>query len=128
MQAGLGVCSLEECAARVVATIVSRPSLSLIVIDGGSKTFATDVQPGTKPLNLGGFGCIVGYPSAVLERLYEEHGMLTVREDEELKVADLLEFIPNHICSTVNLHKVIYTESENGVLEEMRVEARGKVQ
>ncbi|MDQ3792752.1 MAG: alanine racemase, partial [Actinomycetota bacterium] len=59
MQVRLGACSLEECAATVAATVVSRPSNDLVIIDGGSKTFATDVQPGTKPLNLKGFGHVV---------------------------------------------------------------------
>jgi D-serine deaminase-like pyridoxal phosphate-dependent protein len=54
MQAHLGACSLDECAATVVCTVVSRPSGDLAVIDGGSKTFATDVPPGAEPLNLEG--------------------------------------------------------------------------
>jgi D-serine deaminase-like pyridoxal phosphate-dependent protein len=54
MQARLGACSLDECAATVVCTVVSRPHEDLAVIDGGSKTFATDVQPGIEPLNLEG--------------------------------------------------------------------------
>ena len=62
MQARLGACSLEECAATVVCTVVSRPHEDLAVIDGGSKTFATDVQPGIEPLNLEGFGHVVGHP------------------------------------------------------------------
>src|SRR5215204_4136537 len=81
MQARLGVCSLDECAAMVVCTVVSRPARDLAIIDGGSKTFATDVAPGAEPLNLEGYGHIVGYPDAVLERLTEEHGMLSLDED-----------------------------------------------
>lgn len=76
MHARLGACSLEESAATVVASVVSRPSEDLAIIDGGSKTFATDVPPGTRPLSLEGFGHLVGYPNAVLGRLTEEHGML----------------------------------------------------
>ncbi len=52
MQARFGVCELEDCAAKVISTIISTPSEDLIIIDGGSKTFATDVQPGTAPLEL----------------------------------------------------------------------------
>src|SRR5215210_2825588 len=48
MQARLGACSLDECAAVVVCTVVSRPTPDLIIIDGGSKTFATDVGPGAE--------------------------------------------------------------------------------
>jgi D-serine deaminase-like pyridoxal phosphate-dependent protein len=127
MQARLGACSLEECAAVVVCTVVSRPTSDLAVIDGGSKTFATDVAPGAEPLNLEGYGHVVGYPDAVLERLTEEHGMLSVDEDCDLEVGDALQIIPNHICSTVNLHDEVYLVGEDGVVEETRVAARGKV-
>jgi len=128
MQARLGACSLEECAATVVCTVVSRPREDLAVIDGGSKTFATDVQPGTGPLNLEGFGYVVGHPGAVLERLTEEHGMLAVTGEHDLGVGDTLRIIPNHVCSTVNLHDAVYMAGRDGAVEELRVAARGKVQ
>jgi D-serine deaminase-like pyridoxal phosphate-dependent protein len=127
MQARLGACSLDECAAMVVCTVVSRPARDLAIIDGGSKTFATDVAPGTEPLNLEGYGHIVGYPDAVLERLTEEHGMLSVDEDCDLQVGDTVQVIPNHICSTVNLHDAVYLVGEDGAVEETLVAARGKV-
>jgi D-serine deaminase-like pyridoxal phosphate-dependent protein len=127
MQARLGACSLGECAATVVCTVVSRPSEDLAVIDGGSKTFATDVQPGTDPLNLEGFGHVAGYPGAVLERLTEEHGMLAVTGEHDLGVGDTLRIIPNHVCSTVNLHDALYLAGRDGTVEEVRVAARGKV-
>jgi D-serine deaminase-like pyridoxal phosphate-dependent protein len=128
MQARLGACSLEECAAAVVATVVSRPSRDLAVIDGGSKTFATDVPPKTKPLDLQGFGHVLEYPDVSLERLTEEHGMLAVNADHDLKVGDTLHVIPNHVCSTVNLHDAVYLKVENSTVEELQVSARGKVQ
>jgi D-serine deaminase-like pyridoxal phosphate-dependent protein len=127
MQARLGVCSLDECAAVVVCTVVSRPARDLAIIDGGSKTFATDVAPGAEPLNLEGYGHVVGYPDAVLERLTEEHGMLSVDEDCDLQVGDTVQVIPNHICSTVNLHDAVYLVGEDGAVEETLVAARGKV-
>jgi D-serine deaminase-like pyridoxal phosphate-dependent protein len=127
MQARLGACSLDECAAVVVCTVVSRPTPDLAVIDGGSKTFATDVVPGAEPLSLEGYGHVVGYPDAVLERLTEEHGMLSVDEDCDLEVGDTLQIIPNHICSTVNLHDEVYLVGEDGGVEETPVAARGKV-
>jgi D-serine deaminase-like pyridoxal phosphate-dependent protein len=127
MQARLGACSLDECAAVVACTVVSRPARNLAIIDGGSKTFATDVAPGAEPLNLEGYGHVVGYPDAVLERLTEEHGMLSVDEDCDLQVGDTVQVIPNHICSTVNLHDAVYLVGEDGVVEETLVAARGKV-
>ena len=127
MQAHLGACSLDECAATVVCTVVSRPSEDLAVIDGGSKTFATDVPPGAEPLNLKGFGHVVGYPGVVLERLTEEHGMLALDRGCDLQVGDTLQVIPNHICSTVNLHDEVYLLDEGDTVQEVRVAARGKV-
>jgi D-serine deaminase-like pyridoxal phosphate-dependent protein len=127
MQARMGSCSFDDCAAEVVATVVSRPTGDLAVIDGGSKTFATDVQPGGEPLNLVGFGEVVGHPEAILERLTEEHGMISLHGESGLRVGDTLRIIPNHVCSTVNLHDAFYLTGEDGTVEEVAVAARGKV-
>jgi D-serine deaminase-like pyridoxal phosphate-dependent protein len=128
MQVRLGACSLEECAATVAATVVSRPSNDLAIIDGGSKTFATDVQPGTRPLDLEGFGHVVGYPDAVLERLTEEHGMLRVSKGCDLGVGDTLRIVPNHVCSTVNLHNEVFFANGTGTVKQVEVSARGKLE
>lgn len=128
MQAKMGASLLEECAGTILATIVSRPSADLVIIDGGSKTFATDIQPNTEPLNLRGFGHVVGYPDVVFERLTEEHGMLKVKPHHKFKVGDTVRIIPNHICSTVNLHNQVYIASSDGGIEELQVLARGKLE
>ena len=128
MQVRLGACSFEECAATVAVTVVSRPSKDLAIVDGGSKTFATDVPPDREPLNLKGFGHVVGYPHAVLERLTEEHGMLRVTAGDALKVGDTLQIIPNHVCSTVNLHDEVDFVDESGATERVVVAARGKLE
>ena len=127
MQAALGVCSLSDCALRVLVTVASRPRPDLAIIDGGSKTFATDVQPKAAPLNLSGFGHVVGHPGAVLERVTEEHGMLSVDEDSDLRVGDTVEIIPNHVCSTVNLHDEVYVLATDGSTKKVPVAARGMV-
>lgn len=126
MQARLGACSLDDCAASVVATVVSRPREDLAIVDGGSKTFATDVQPGTPPLNLSGFGHVVGHPDAVLERVTEEHGMMRVDKNSDLGVGDEVRIIPNHVCSTVNFHnEVLLTERDDA--RRLEVAARGRL-
>ncbi|MNI12206.1 D-threo-3-hydroxyaspartate dehydratase [compost metagenome] len=130
MQAQFGVCRLDNCAGSVRVTVVSRPSADLAIIDGGSKTFATDVQPNTAPLQLVGFGHIVGLEDAVFERMSEEHGMLKlgpVAQAANLQVGDQLDIIPNHICSTVNLHNHVIL-SRNGVLERVPVLGRGMLE
>jgi D-serine deaminase-like pyridoxal phosphate-dependent protein len=69
----------------------------------------------------------VGHPGAVLERVNEEHGMLSVDEDSDLRVGDTVEIIPNHVCSTVNLHDEVYVLAADGSTEKVRVAARGMV-
>ncbi|BBI33428.1 alanine racemase [Cohnella abietis] len=127
MQAKLDATTLDQCAGTILATVVSRPSPDYVVIDGGSKTFATDVQPNTQPLNLQGFGHIVGAPDAVLERLSEEHGVIRVNGDQPWKVGDQIQIIPNHICSTVNLHNDVYwVDGER--IEKVKVLGRGMLE
>lgn len=104
----MGLCELRDVAARVRVTVVSVPTPHRAIVDGGSKTFATDVQPGKAPLNLVGFGEIVGYPKAVLERMNEEHGIIVSEVPHGWRVGDTIEIIPNHICSTVNLHNTVW--------------------
>ncbi|MFF2483307.1 alanine racemase [Paenibacillus sp. NPDC058071] len=128
MQVGFGVCAFDDCAGAVWVTVVSRPSAELIVVDGGSKTFATDVQPNNPPLHLRGFGHIIGDEHAVLERMNEEHGMIRIAADSAYRVGDRIAIIPNHICSTVNLHNFVYWEESDGLLRKTPIAARGMLE
>lgn len=128
MQAELGVSSLDECAAIVWATVISRPAPDRIIIDGGSKTFATDIQPGKPPLHMKGFGHIVGDPDAVFERMNEEHGVIIIRPETTYAVGDRIMIIPNHICSTINLHNYVIVKQSDGQLHKAAVAARGLLQ
>lgn len=126
MQAAFGAMNVDECAAFVVVTVVSRPSPDLIVVDGGSKTFATDVQLNAAPLYLEGFGRVLSHPEAVFERMTEEHGMIRILPETNIDIGDELHILPNHICSTVNLHNFAYMR-RNGGLTHVDIAARGKL-
>lgn len=130
MQLRYGVCGPEDCAATVRVTVVSRPAPDLAIIDGGSKTFATDVQPNTQPLALQGFGQILGLEDALFERMTEEHGMLKLgplAQAAGVRVGDVLHLIPNHICSTINLHNRVYFR-RGDLFEPSPVLARGMLE
>jgi D-serine deaminase-like pyridoxal phosphate-dependent protein len=89
------------------------------------------VQPNTVPLALVGFGHVLGLEDAILERLSEEHGMLRLgpaAQAADLKVGDRLSIIPNHICSTVNLHNTVVLRHEDGTLERTPVLGRGMLE
>jgi D-serine deaminase-like pyridoxal phosphate-dependent protein len=116
--------SLEECAAWVLATVVSRPAEGRAVIDAGSKTFSSDRAAGGEEH---GYGIVKGRPELVLARLTEEHGVLEIAgPGPELRVGDRLAIVPNHICTAVNLTDVLYGVREGRVVSEIAVAARGR--
>jgi len=121
-------CTLADCAAKVLTSVVSAPSNKLAVIDGGNKTFSTDCQPNNSPYFMKGYGLIEGVEDYALTRLTEEHGMLSAINDDaaRLEPGKLLTVIPNHVCTTINLHNKVYFVSGETV-EEAVVEGRGMV-
>ena len=121
-------CTLADCAAKVLTTVVSAPSNKLAVIDGGNKTFSTDCQPNNPPYYMKGYGLIEEIEDYALTRLTEEHGMITAINDDAVRLepGKLLTVIPNHVCTTINLHNKVYFISEETV-EEVVVEGRGMV-
>lgn len=131
MQARFGACGADDCAGTVRVTVVSRPAPDLAIVDGGSKTFATDVPPNAEPLRLEGFGHVNELPDAVLERLSEEHGMLRLgprAQAANVRVGDVLHIVPNHICSTVNLHNRVTFRMPDGRFATVPVLARGMLE
>ncbi|MBW3623961.1 MAG: alanine racemase [Armatimonadetes bacterium] len=118
-------CAPEECALAVAVTVVSTSIPGQIVIDGGSKTFSYD------RLALGGegFGLCVENPSLVLSIMNEEHGYVDVSQSERrYRVGDRLHFIPNHVCTCVNLHDTFAVHRDGQVEGVWAVDARGRVQ
>jgi D-serine deaminase-like pyridoxal phosphate-dependent protein len=95
------------------------------IVDGGSKTFSSDrYQAG----NGNGFGLVKEDHSVEIERLSEEHGHLNItRSERRYRVGDRLSVIPNHVCTTVNMHDEIYGVRGERVETVWRVEGRGKV-
>lgn len=123
---GVGVAEIEDCALSVIATVVSTSVSGRAIIDGGSKTFSSDrhlAGDGT------GFGIIKIDPDAELEQLSEEHGHLNIaRSTHNYRVGERLAIIPNHVCSTVNMHNRIYGVRGELVETVWEVAGRGKVQ
>jgi D-serine deaminase-like pyridoxal phosphate-dependent protein len=121
-------CTLADCAVKILTSVVSVPSNKLAVIDGGNKTFSTDHQPNSHPYYMKGFGLIQGIEDYDLTRLTEEHGMITTSNEDtnKLEPGKLLTVIPNHVCTTINLHNKVFLLSGEKV-EEAVVEGRGMV-
>jgi D-serine deaminase-like pyridoxal phosphate-dependent protein len=121
-----GACSLEDCAASILTTVVSTAVSGQMIIDGGSKTFSSDrcVMPDTP-----GFGYFPDEPGAVLERMNEEHGYVNLAgAKRSWKIGDRIRVLPNHICVAMNLHETVYGVQGEDVVAAWRVEGRGKLQ
>ena len=126
MQVALGVAKPEDCALTVMATVISRPTKQRAVIDAGSKVFALDKGVHGKDM-MSGFGMVLG-KKAILARLSEEHGVMSVHANEDLEVGDIVRIIPNHACTVVNLFDKAYGIKGSEIVEEFKIAARGKSQ
>ena len=122
---GVSAASFDDCALSVLVTVVSTSVSNHAVIDGGSKTFSSDRYQAEDGR---GFGFIKEDPAAEIERFSEEHGHINLsRSDRKYSVGERLMVIPNHVCSTVNLHDEIYGVKGDRVETVWQVAARGKV-
>jgi D-serine deaminase-like pyridoxal phosphate-dependent protein len=122
----LGVCTLDECAARVIATVISTPERNKLVIDAGSKTLSSDRNAANPDA---GFGYLPMFPHAKVYRLSEEHGEIQLSDEDMAnatppKVGDRLWLIPNHICVCINLQNQFYLH-DGAQLKMLPVDARG---
>lgn len=122
---GVSAATLDDCALSVLVTVVSTSVAGRAVIDGGSKTFSSDTYHAEHGR---GFGIVKEDPRADVERLSEEHGHLNVSQsDRRYNVGDRLMIIPNHVCTTVNMHDEIYGVRGEEVETVWKVAGRGKV-
>jgi D-serine deaminase-like pyridoxal phosphate-dependent protein len=113
----------DDCALRVQATVVSTSVPGRVILDAGSKT----LSEAAAPPGASGFGAVVGHPEIVIETLNEEHAIGAAGHATELAVGDRVELIPNHACTCVNLHDVLYAARGGEVEAEFAVAARGNV-
>jgi D-serine deaminase-like pyridoxal phosphate-dependent protein len=120
-----GACRLEDCAARVVTTVVSTAVRGRAIIDAGSKTLSSDaLNSGSKA----GYGLVVEAPDAPLIKLNEEHGHLDITHSaHHFEVGEVLTLIPNHVCTCVNMHDEVFIARQGLVNACWRVAARGKI-
>ncbi len=120
----MGSCGREDCAATMLATVVSVQG-GRMMIDGGSKTFSSDKLSTGGP----GFGEIVEAPGALFHKMNEEHGYVDISQAGcSFHVGDRLRVLPNHICAAVNLQERIYGVRGDEVVEVWPVAGRGKLQ
>ena len=109
-----GAATLEDCALLVHATVISRPTATRAILDCGSKTLSSDLIPRGASA---GYGLLLDYPDAVIDRLSEEHGMVDLsRSEAKPALGERVRILPNHVCVVTNLHNAVVA-SRNGIVE-----------
>lgn len=116
----LGAMTFDEVAMRVVTTVVSRPTRDRGIIDGGSKTFSSDVW------DMDGYGHILEYPEARIYDQSEEHGHVDFsRCATRPVIGERITVIPNHTCVVSNLFNEVVGVRGDKVKKVWTVSARG---
>lgn len=126
IQVGLEAATLDDCALTVMSTVGSIHK-DRIVIDAGSKTLNLDKGAHGNESVLG-HGYIKEYPNLVIDRLSEEHGIISIKETNEMKITEKITIIPNHACTVANLFNKYLIVKNGEIIDEWKVDARGKVQ
>ena len=119
----VGAAGWEDCALKVRCRVVSTAVPGKAIIDGGSKTFSDAGR-----LRGAGHGRLVQCPRVLFEKMNEEHGYLLLGDSGFApKAGDLVDIIPNHVCTAVNMHHVMYGVRRGRVEEIWQVAAQGKI-
>jgi len=118
-----GAASYPDCAATILATVVSTPDPHWVVIDAGSKSLSSDGSRG------GGLGHVQGRPELLVVRMNEEHGMVARIDGGPVSavIGDRLRIIPNHICTAINLHRQVVVVDGERVVQTVAISAQGGV-
>ena len=103
----------------VLTTVTSRPAPEQVITDAGLKSLTPEH----------GFPLVKDRPDLTCHALSEEHGRLKSISGPctDLRPGDLLEFIPGHGCTTVNLHDALYALRAGRLEAIWQVAGRGKV-
>jgi D-serine deaminase-like pyridoxal phosphate-dependent protein len=123
MVVSTGTATWEQCAMRVRATVVSRPTDDRGVLDAGSKVLTSDLY------HMKGYGHLMEYPEAQVAHLSEEHAVVDFAGcAERPKVGEVVSVVPNHCCVVTNMVDDVYGVRGGAVEVVWPVAARGRVQ
>jgi D-serine deaminase-like pyridoxal phosphate-dependent protein len=117
-----GAVTLDTCALRILATVVSRPTAERGILDAGSKTLSMDLH------GLDGYGYICEYPEAKLSTLSEEHGHVDFSAcARKPEIGERVSIIPNHCCTVTSLFDEVIGARRDQVEVTWKVAARSTV-
>jgi D-serine deaminase-like pyridoxal phosphate-dependent protein len=127
VQAGIGVCTINEIALSVLSTVIGHQrDRGWLIIDAGWMALSRDRGTAQQKVDQGyGLVCTVGgepYPDLIVIQANQEHGIVSRRSGSSAPIPDLpigtkLRVLPNHACATAAQHEgyVVVQEGSPGV-------------
>lgn len=116
-----GFASEDDCAMRIVLSVVSMVDSHHAILDAGTKILTSDVcerHPG--------YGYVIGHPEMTITALNEEHAFLESETPLTVKIGDKLAIIPNHCCVVCNMVDEVFGIRNGKLDHKIRIDARGK--
>jgi D-serine deaminase-like pyridoxal phosphate-dependent protein len=120
-QVALGLVEPAGCALTVLATVVGRPDPRRVILDAGSKALSAERLTPRAP----GFGLVNGHPELTVDRLYEQHAIVSSPYPTGLEIGERVRVIPNHACTTANLHRRALVAEGEDVVDVWSIAAAG---
>jgi D-serine deaminase-like pyridoxal phosphate-dependent protein len=121
-QVALGSISTDGIALHVAATVVSTTVPGQVIIDAGAKCLTKDVPP-----YLDGHGLLPAYPSAVIGRVNDYHGIVRIPEGASAPaLGEVVAIVPNHVCPVVDLFDTYVAVRGGEIVGRWPVDARGR--
>jgi D-serine deaminase-like pyridoxal phosphate-dependent protein len=118
----LGAIPPDGLALVVAATVVSNAVPGQVVVDAGAKTLTKD-----RASFVDGFGLVPAYPDAVIERLSDYHGVITIPAGTLApSIGEILAIVPNHVCPVVDLFDTFVATRNGAIVGQWPVDARGR--
>jgi D-serine deaminase-like pyridoxal phosphate-dependent protein len=117
-QVAVGSTGWDDCAVTVLTRVVSHNRPGFPIIDAGLKEFSGDRYAAGS-----GHGHVPEL-GALVEPVYEEHGVLSGGRAGELRVGDVVRAVPNHVCGAVNMWSQAAVVRGDEVVAEWRTVGR----
>jgi D-serine deaminase-like pyridoxal phosphate-dependent protein len=133
VMAGIGVCTLDDIAISVVASVIGhRPEKGWIITDAGWMAMSRDRGTAAQAVDQG-YGVVTSmdgtpYEDLVVVRTSQEHGTMAIRPGSgaslpELPVGTRVRVYPNHACATAAQHEryVVFPTGSDEVTAEWEI-------
>ncbi|MFC7365483.1 MULTISPECIES: D-TA family PLP-dependent enzyme [Bhargavaea] len=116
-----------RCAATILTTVISKPTRERVIMDVGAKGITAQTRSvgitATK-----GLGKIKEFDDVFIDGVFDEHAIIYSEGfSSQVEIGAKVRIIPNHICPVCNLHERAWLISGDEVVDEIPVEARGKL-